>query len=155
MEQRFDTTGFGVAAWVFVSEHPKNPAYVILVNGTNTKCVEKSKWDSFCKNSDDAYKEIVQKMRSEADFIEREFLKIPKQETLSNEFIQKIVNSILEFRQSQQPIDIDIDDWNENCFEAYYKYSDGRWILSRISEGLTEMINDKDYNVSETELLTV
>ena len=94
-------------------------------------------------------------MRSEADFIEREFLKIPKQETLDNEFIQKIVNALIEYRQSKEPIDINLDDWQPWCFEGFYKYNSGGWIFSRISEGLTEMINDQDYNVSETELLTV
>ncbi len=71
------------------------------------------------------------------------------------EFIQKIVNALLDYRQSKQPIDVSMDDWSADCFELFYKYSDGRWILSRISEGLTEMVNDRDYQVSETELFTV
>lgn len=156
MEKRFSINNHLVSPWVFVAEHPTNPNYVIVVNGTITKCIEKSEWELFFNDIDEAYKKVAKKLRGEAEFIEREFLKIQQPSTAgSNEFVQKIVNAILDFRQSQQPIDVDMYDWNENCFEIHYKYSDGRWIFSRISEGLTEMVNDKDYQVSETELFTI
>ena len=155
MEKRFSINGQLVSAWTLAGEHPTNSLYVIAVNGTTTKCFEKTAWALLFTDLDEAYKATVEKLRGEAEFIEREFLKIPQPSTAgSNEFIQKIVNAILEYCQSQQPIDVDMDDWSADCFEAHYQYSDGRWIFSRISEVLTVMVNDKDYQVSETELLT-
>ncbi len=80
---------------------------------------------------------------------------LARQNALYYEFTGKIVSALIDYRQSKEPIDISLDDWQPWCFEGFYKYNTGAWIFSRISEGLTEMVNDKDYQVSETELFTI
>ena len=70
----------------------------------------------------------------------------------ADNFTKSIVNAILEYRQSKQPIDISLEDWSADCFEIYYQSVYGGWHYSRIAEALTQMINDPEYNVSETEI---